>query len=172
LTNFKALIAGFPHWSPDGAKIAFHLRDQSQASIVVQDVRSDRSKRLTSGFGNDASPSWSHDGNWIYFCSERNGGDQIWRVPAEGGPAKQVTTHGGLAPEESADGRYLFYTKTKQNDIWRMSVSGNKEEQVVANVAGTTYALGKHGIYFIALPNGGIRQHLAFLNFATGGGDR
>ena len=38
------------------------------------------------------------------------------------------------------------------------------------NVAalGSAYALGKLGIYFIALPAGGLAQHLAFLNFATG----
>jgi hypothetical protein len=49
-------------------------------------------------------------------------------------------------------------------------VSGNEEQQVVSNVAGlgSAYALGKQGIYFVALPSGGIGQHLAFLNFATG----
>ena len=170
LTNFKAAVAGFPHWSPDGKKIVFHLREQSQATLFVQDVQSGSCKRLTTGLGNDYSPSWSHDGNWIYFCSERNGGDQIWRVPAEGGPATQVTSHGGWAPEESADGKYLFYTKSKQNGIWRVAVPGTEERQVASNVAaaGTAYAVGKHGIYFVALPSGGVRQHLAFLNFATG----
>jgi Tol biopolymer transport system component len=137
---------------------------------VVQDVQSGSSKRLTTRTGNDATPSWSHDGKWIYFCSERIGGDQIWRMPAEGGPAKQLTAHGGWAPEESADGRYLFYTKSKLNGIWRMPLSGNEDEQVVSNVAGagTSYGVGRRGIYFIELPNGGRRQHLAFLSFATG----
>jgi hypothetical protein len=38
-----------------------------------------------------------------------------------------------------------------------------------SNVAafGSAYALGKQGIYFISL-QGGVGQHLAFLNFATG----
>jgi Tol biopolymer transport system component len=170
LTNFKAAVAGFPHWSPDGTKIVFHLREQSEATLIVQDVQSGSLKRLTLGPGNDYSPSWSHDGKWIYFGSERKGGDQIWRVPAEGGPATQVTKHGGWAPTESADRRYLFYTKTKQNGIWRIPVSGGEEQKVVSNVAGlgSAYALGKRGIYFIALPSGRIGQHLAFLNFATG----
>jgi Tol biopolymer transport system component len=170
LTNFKAAVAGFPHWSPDGAKIVFHLRQQSQATLFVQHVQGGSAKCLTVGPGNDSSPSWSHDGKWIYFSSERNGGDQIWRVPAEGGPATQVTKHGGWAPTESADGRYLFYTKSKQHGIWRLAVSGSEEQQVVSNVAGlgSAYALGKQGIYFVASPSGGIGQHLAFLNFVTG----
>lgn len=169
LTNFHAAVAGFPHWSPDGTKIVFHLREQSQATLLIQDVQGGRCKRLTTGRGNDYSPSWSHDGKWIYFCSERNGGDQIWRIPAGGGVPTQVTTHGGWAPTESADQRYLFYTKSKQNGIWRISLSGTDEQQVVSNVAGvgTAYILGRQGIYFVALPGGGVGQHLAFLNFAT-----
>jgi Tol biopolymer transport system component/DNA-binding winged helix-turn-helix (wHTH) protein len=170
LTNFKAAVAGFPHWSPDGTKIVFHLRQQSQATIFVQDVQGGRPKCLTVAPSNDYSPTWSHDGKWIYFCSERLGGDQIWRIPAEGGPAKQITTHGGWSPAESADQKYLFYTKSKHNGIWRISLSGGEEQQVVSNVAalGSAYALGKQGIYFISLPGGGLGQHLAFLNFATG----
>ena len=170
LTNFHATVAGFPHWSPDGTKIVFHLREQSQATLVIQDVQGGRYKRLTTGPGNDYSPSWSHDGKWIYFGSERNGGDQIWRVPAGGGVPRQVTAHGGWAPTESADQEYLFYTKSKRNGIWRISLSGTEEQLVVSDVAGegSAYALGSQGIYFVALPGGGVGQHLAFLNFATG----
>jgi Tol biopolymer transport system component/DNA-binding winged helix-turn-helix (wHTH) protein len=169
LTNLKAAVAGFPHWSPDGTKIVFHSRGQSQSTLFVQDVQGGGPRSLTRGVGNDYSPAWSHDGKWIYFSSERNGGDQIWRMPAEGGSATQMTAHGGWAPAESADGRYLFYTKSKENDIWRIPVAGGEEHLMVSNVAalGTAYAIGKQGIYFIALPKAPTRQHLAFLNVAT-----
>lgn len=169
LTDLKALIAGFPHWSPDGTRIVFHLRQHSQARLFVLDVQGGHAKSLTLGPGNDYSPSWSRDGKSIYFSSERVGGDQIWKVPAEGGPATQVTRHGGWAPTESIDQKYLFYTKSKGNSVWRTPLLGGAEEQVVSNVAGlgSAYALAKRGIYFVALAQGSIEQHLAFLNFST-----
>ena len=42
--------------------------------------------------------AWSHDGKWIYFASDRGGGqtEQIWKVPAGGGEPIQVT--GTAAP--------------------------------------------------------------------------
>ena len=169
LTNLKAAVAGFPHWSPDGTKIVFHSRGQSQSKLFVQDVQGGSPRSLTQGVGNDVSPAWSHDGKWIYFSSERNGGDQIWRIAAEGESATQVTAHGGWAPAESADGAYLFYTKSKENAIWRIPVAGGEEQLMVSNVAalGTAYAIGKQGIYFIALPKAPARPHLAFLNLVT-----
>lgn len=42
-------------------------------------------------------PSWSRDGHWLYFASNRSGDDQVWRVPATGGEAVQVTKQGGFA---------------------------------------------------------------------------
>ena len=169
LTDLKAAIAGFPHWSPDGTRIVFHSRQHSQSTLFVLDVQGGSAKSLTVGPGNDYSPSWSRDGKSIYFSSERVGGDQIWKVPAEGGPATQVTRQGGWAPTESIDQKYLFYTKSKGNSVWRTPLSGGAEERVVLNVAGlgSAYALGKRGIYFVALAKGSREQHLAFFNFTT-----
>jgi sugar lactone lactonase YvrE len=78
--------------------------------------------------------------------------------------------HGGWVPPESADGKYLFYTKSKKNGIWRVALSGGEEQQVVSNVAGlgSAYAVGKQGIYFIALPTGSVRQRVAYLDFDSG----
>ena len=41
------------------------------------------------------SPSWSRDGKWIYFASDRSGEYQVWKMPAGGGEAVQLTRKGG-----------------------------------------------------------------------------
>jgi Tol biopolymer transport system component len=53
---------------------------------------------------------WSRDGNWVYFVSARSGGSEVWKAPAGGGEAIQVTRNGGLEAFESPDGKF-DYTK-------------------------------------------------------------
>ena len=60
-------------------------------------------------------PSWSGDGRFIYYGSNRTGRYQIWRVPVAGGPEEQVTRESGFLPFESLDGRTLYY-KRAEND--------------------------------------------------------
>ena len=42
LTELRGSVAGFPRWSPDGKKIAFHSRLQSYARLYVLDLSSGR----------------------------------------------------------------------------------------------------------------------------------
>jgi Tol biopolymer transport system component len=46
-----------------------------------------------------------------YFDSDRTGEPQVWKIPEAGGDAIQVTRDGGLAPVESPDRRFIYYTK-------------------------------------------------------------
>ena len=62
--------------------------------------------------GNDGNPSWSRDERWIYFDSARTGEQQVWKIPANGGEAIQLTQDGGFAPLESPDGKFLHYVKS------------------------------------------------------------
>jgi len=41
-----------------------------------------------------------------------------------------VTRHGGFQSRESADGRYLYYSKANAKDIWRLPTAGGDEEKV------------------------------------------
>lgn len=71
----------------------------------------------------DHAFSWSRDGKWIYFQSDRSGQWRIWKVPAEGGSAVQVTQNTGGAAFESVDGKYLYFTQTSSNlRLFRMPV--------------------------------------------------
>ena len=66
-------------------------------------------RRMTDDRGEDARPSWSPDGRWLYFISNRSGRSEIWRVPRDGGEATQVTRDGAANAKPSRDGQWLYY---------------------------------------------------------------
>jgi hypothetical protein len=91
-------------------------------------------------------------------------------MPSSGGPITRVTKRGGWAPLESIDGQYLFYAKPAEGSLWRVSLAGGEEVQVLTNVAtrGSSYAPAREGIYFIRTNSHATEQELAFFRFATG----
>jgi hypothetical protein len=129
-----------------------------------------RPRPLTSEPSHDVMPSWSRDGRWVYFCSNRGGSYQIWKMPAAGGQAVQVTQRGGFEAFESPDGESLFYTKGRgPGGIWRSPVAGGEETQV-PELLGAGYwrywVVQEGGIYF-ASPAASARPALMFFSFAT-----
>ena len=106
LTSLGGPMAGTSRWSPDGRRIAF----DGDWGIHVIDVDGGRSRRVASDTLG-VVPSWSRDGRWIYFASTRTGRSEVWKVPAAGGQAVQITKRGGFAAFESQDGKSLYYAK-------------------------------------------------------------
>ena len=111
-------------------------------------------RRLTAEFSYDATPSWSHDGRFIYFQSDRGGSHEVWKMPSEGGPAVQVTRRGGIYPVESWDGRDLYYTKVifpGAWGVWRVPVAGGEETEIVpiGTLSGLFgMAVAREGLYY------------------------
>jgi Tol biopolymer transport system component len=167
----KGAIAGFPRWSPDARRIAFHSRQQGYARLFLVDLLSGVATPLNYQPVNEALPSWSHDGKWLY-CNSRRGGDfQVWRIRVDGGQMTQLTFHGGWSPLESCDGRYVFYTKVSQSGVWRIPVAGGTEEQVFTDpvaAQASAYAVGQQGIYFVTGPDRYGQYSLALFSFITG----
>ena len=152
LTNMNNSLTGSPRWSPDGKKVAFDSRPEGQPEIFVIDVESRDIRRITDEPREDVVPSWSRDGKWIYFGSNRNGSWQVWKAPADGGDAVQITKGGGFAAVESRDGKYLYYAKGRSVEgLWRVRVDGTGEEPVLDRLRAGFWgywALSSKGIYF------------------------
>jgi dipeptidyl aminopeptidase/acylaminoacyl peptidase len=176
LFDCGAYVTGSPRWSPDGRRIAFDSRANDPAkagnpSIWTIDVEGGEARRLTTAATGDVAPSWSHDGRWIYFASTRSGSLEIWKMPAQGGAAVQVTRKGGFEAFESADGQNLLYVKGREiPGIWRVPTGGGEEVPVTArDQVGfwRCWRVARGGIYFAtAAPPAGPR--LEFLDLASG----
>jgi Tol biopolymer transport system component len=128
-------------------------------------------RRLTEDPAEEIAPSWSRDGRWIYFESNRSGDAQIWKVPADGGESRQVTKGGGSQAYESMDGKFLYYTKGRNlAGIWRLPVEGGEETLVLdTHRAGywSAWTVVEQGIYFLTAEKL-ARPVIEFFSFGTG----
>ena len=180
LTSLRG-VAGAVRWSPDGRYIAFEFRPKEHSEIYLLKVDGSVARLLATLPGADnGGPNWSRDGKWIYFYSDRGGGPfQIWKIQLNGGLPVQVTRNGGVFATESADGRFLYYSKLGVPGIWKMPLQGGEETRVLdqpyreftipsgaAFIAWWDWALGRNGIYFLNFetkPNATVE----FFEFAT-----
>jgi Tol biopolymer transport system component len=171
LTHARGPVTGSPNWSPDGSEIVFDSRPGSNADIYRVAAAGGAPVRLTTDPANDVVPRWSHDGQFIYFASDRSGQLQVWRMRADGGAQEQVTWNGGFAALESADGKFLYYSKrTPQGGIWRLPLSGGPEELMVADLPARLWGqwtLGKDSLYYVHAGGPGPRAVIRALDLLT-----
>ena len=73
--------------SPDGRRIVFSML----GDIYELPVAGGQAKRLTSGPAWDIQPRFSPDGKEIAFTSDRGGGNNLWRMKADGSGATAVS---------------------------------------------------------------------------------
>lgn len=172
LTSFGGPLSGTPRWSPDSRQIACDTRPGPHPNIHVISAEGGPVRRLRNDTSDDGVASWSRDGRWIYFASNRSGNWQVWKRTVDGGQPIQVTANGGFAALEAPDGKSIYYTKFSEDGIWQVSVEGGQEVKVVdeppKNYWGY-FAVGRDGLYFVG--DTGIppkhRPGFKFFDFAT-----
>src|SRR4051794_17832349 len=149
LTYTNARTTATPRWSPDGKWIAFESNQTGQTEVYVVPSGGGAARRLTDNPAVDAIPRWSRDGREIYFCSDRTGRYEVWKVAASGGPATQVTKDGGFVAVESPDGRWLYYSQTRNfGPVFRMPLGGGPSEELIPQLHGLFFAVTQSGIYY------------------------
>ena len=176
VTHLAPAFSSVPQWAPDNKTIVFH----SNRDICT--IHSDGSnfKHLTNVLFDDQNATFSKDGNWIYFESNRNrsGIWNIWKISAQGGNAVQLTSDGAFRPQESPDGKWIYYYNQidGREYVAKIPVIGGKEIKVFqwregsfllfGNTAKNSWTIVHDGIYFQNYDENG-QGVLKFYEFAT-----
>ena len=132
-------INGAPAFSPDGRKLVITLGGiDGNLDIYVLDINSRQTKRITTHRAIDTEGSWSPDGRFIYFTSDRAGGPQIYRVSANGGAAERITFEGSYnaRPRLSPDGSRLAMVHLDRGN-YRIAVMDIKRKDVLVLSTGS-----------------------------------
>lgn len=96
--------------SPDGRTIVFSML----GDIYALPVEGGQARRLTRGPAWDIQPRFSPDGKEIAYTSDRGGGNNLWRMRADGSGATQVTKEDFRLlnnPAWSPDGQFIVGRK-------------------------------------------------------------
>src|SRR5262249_22709604 len=128
---------GFPRWSPDGKWITFHGDPRARPDVMVIPPQGGKPRIMETGKSNAAYPSFSRDGKWIYFAYVEAGESRIWKLPASGGAAVQVTDNAGTIAVESYDSHDLYYVSStdRPGSIWRLPLAGGPAVKLVDGIA-------------------------------------
>jgi len=153
LTNFNGPLTGTPRWSPDGREIVFDTRPGAHPNVFVVSADGGPVRRFVNESADEGVASWSRDGRWIYYMSNRTGTWQVWKRHSDGsGQPAQVTSKGGFAAFEAPDGKDIYYTKFNDAGIWKAPVDGGPETKVVDEPPSGFwgyFGVGRDGLYFL-----------------------
>ena len=85
-------------WSPDAKKIVYNCSSDGDSEIWVVNADGSGRKQLTKNTGNDANPSYSPDGQYVFYVSDQNGTAWALRVMRADGSDVKTIRKIGIAP--------------------------------------------------------------------------
>jgi Tol biopolymer transport system component/DNA-binding winged helix-turn-helix (wHTH) protein len=162
--------SGSPQWSPDGKKLAFDSRPRDHWEIYVADVAEGIPRKLATNMSDLIRPHWSRDGKWLYFRSEELGRMGVYRCPVDGGDAVALSQDTGVSPQESFDGKTVYFASTYSKPVLRkvslLALPGTSSEvDGLPRVSHAgLWALSPGGIYFVPADE---PTSLRYFDFAT-----
>jgi len=107
-----AVTALSPSWHPSGRYIAYCEMGDDGTKILLKDLQTNKTQRVSNRLGTNVTPSWSPDGSTLAFSSGEDGTDIFAVNPFTGEPAHRVTVSHGksdTSPSYSPDGRQLAF---------------------------------------------------------------
>jgi len=138
--------------SPDGQTIVFDLL----GDIYRMPIAGGRAELLSGGASWEVQPRFSPDGKLIAFTSDRDGGDNIWVMEADGKNRRQVTRETQRllnTPAWTPDGQYIVARKhfvdTRSlgaGEIWMYHVNGGGKGVQLTEKANWTANSGEPAI--------------------------
>ena len=124
------LVGGAPHnflrehaaevaWSPDGARVVYHIWDPDDPTFVADHNGAQERQIVKNAPGmHNHYEVWSKDGRWIYLVRGRPATREtdLWRVSPEGGEPEQLTHRNtDIADPTPIDARTILFVAHDQD---------------------------------------------------------
>src|SRR5450432_788316 len=121
-------------------QLAFANFGPLNTDIFIADADGNHAKALLPGPGLDYNASFSRDGKWVLFTSDRNGSSDIYRVHPDGTGLEQLTNDPSFEDQAvfSPDGEKIAFVSTRegQADIFILEITTKKITNITNHPAG------------------------------------
>ncbi|HEX4166980.1 MAG TPA: protein kinase [Bryobacteraceae bacterium] len=164
-------------WSPDGRRLAFESRLRGQSGILTIDCAPEAAKcgEPQQVVAQASAPAWSADGKAIYYTTERSGSAQVWRHSLIGGADRQMTQIGGCFSRETPDGKWLYFSQSGAETIYRLAVqplpsavSAEPLTDSSIHLLPLGWDISREEVLFFELPSEQERWSIRALGIASG----
>ena len=103
----------------------------SRSELMIADADGRNARKLVPGSQIDYNASFSIDGQWVVFTSERNGSADIFRVRTDGTGLQRLTDHPAYEDQAalSPDHRFVAFASSRDHgstDIYVLDISSGK----------------------------------------------
>jgi hypothetical protein len=131
----------YPEFNHGTTKIAY-LSDQDGPDYDIWVMNSDGTRQidLTKNKADEDPATWSPDGNWLAFASNRDGNWEIYRMHPDGTQVTRLTYSSGadFSPTWSPDNSQIAWVHSEPGSntgaIWTMSADGANAVQIVSGL--------------------------------------
>src|SRR4051812_1687942 len=112
-------------------QILFNRIGPYEAGIFVANADGTGERPLLKSMSLDYNPSWSRDGQWIVFTSERDGSAELYRAKPNGTNLERLTSDPAYDDQAafSPDGQQIVFVSTRASGtahLWVMDVRTRK----------------------------------------------
>jgi Tol biopolymer transport system component len=105
-----ARVLGGPAVSPDGALVAFSVRERGQARLFVVRADGTGARVVTDLLDLQGAPAWDPDGRSVVLAALEHGVPCLFKVPIDGGAPSRFLNAYATDPAWAPDGRFVAYT--------------------------------------------------------------
>lgn len=127
----------FPDWSPTTGAYVYRsgqALNTETGELFINSLEEDSPLRLTSNQANDFGASWSPDGEWIHFISDRDDNWELYRMRPDGTEVQRLTENNAQDywMTWSPRGDWILFISGRDEtlELYRMRPDGSQQERL------------------------------------------
>jgi TolB protein len=141
ILTLAALVLS-PLWSATqpAYTVSFGSSAPFDTDIFIADSNGRNARALVAHPGLDSNASFSADGHWVAFTSQRSGPSKIFRVHTDGTGLEQITDGGAFDDQAafSPDAKSIAFVSTRsgQADVWTLDLATRGLRNLTSSATG------------------------------------